>query len=719
MFTYSQDALRRALIQIQENGMGVREASREFAVPKTTLQDRLKGKVPEIPMKTGPPPRPRLTVTGENEIVQWLINIAKCGFPIRKIDLISTVQNILKECGKETLFKDGKPGQKWYLNFLKRHPEISLREAETITKARALITEESIRLWFKNLRMYLIQNNCIDILDDPSRIFNGDESGFPLCPKTGKVLGPRGYKNLYKIKTGSDKDNITTAEGDSRKHAAVVGADLEENLRADGCGLMYFSNISPMTSINGHRSHMSLPLSEFCAANKIILYALPPNTTHMLQPADVSVFRPLKQQWKNTIAQWQSKPENVNRSVTKVNFCPIFNEALQSSDMTIAIKNGFKRCGLFPFDPNNVDYTKCVKNTLEQQHAINSRVAENEVIFTHADFRVAEQIIKKIGSNLEAYAINPEVILNEIKFFEDEQMQHSTVSVETFVADAEHAASNISVDPIMDISVIQDVLNEPEIQPVDLDSHLVEPNAAAEPVTAEETTIDSAEPVVDVPEDITTNEHERQTSPASILTESNFSPKTVTVDKPAIYSKEITIVLTKGVINEHLENVSTASTNLAIPYSSPKTTEVEETVPISVTNGVVQSAEETASCSNAHNNEREPLLSLQGAFKQHLVFPAAQDKKKEAKEKLPSAISGEAWREYYAKKENEAKRKLNEKQKRKEERGVKEISDAEEEAERNIGCDFCPRWFHLKCCTELKDLPYSVAAERDYKCDIC
>lgn len=135
--------------------------------------------------------------------------------------------------------------------------------------------------------------------------------------------------------------------------------------------------------------------------------------------------------------------------------------------MTVAIKNGFKRCGLFPFDPNNVDYTKCVKNTLEQQHTLNStRIAENEVIFTHADFRVAENIIEKIGSNLESYGISPQVILNEIKFFENEGMQESNGSVETFVADVKQVASSISVDPIMDISVTEDViLNEPEIEP--------------------------------------------------------------------------------------------------------------------------------------------------------------------------------------------------------------------------------------------------------------
>lgn len=32
------------------------------------------------------------------------------------------------------------------------------------------------------------------ILECPSRISNADETGFTLCPKTGKVPGPKGYK---------------------------------------------------------------------------------------------------------------------------------------------------------------------------------------------------------------------------------------------------------------------------------------------------------------------------------------------------------------------------------------------------------------------------------------------------------------------------------------------------------------------------------------------
>lgn len=46
------------------------------------------------------------------------------------------------------------------------------------------------------------------MLDEPDRIFNGDETGFSLCPKTGKVLAPRGYKNFYEIKNNKEKEMI-------------------------------------------------------------------------------------------------------------------------------------------------------------------------------------------------------------------------------------------------------------------------------------------------------------------------------------------------------------------------------------------------------------------------------------------------------------------------------------------------------------------------------
>lgn len=46
--------------------------------------------------------------------------------------------------------------------------------------------------------------------------------------------------------------------------------------------------------LDNHSSHVSLQLSEFCQEKGIILVALPPNSTHILQPLDVSFFKPLK-----------------------------------------------------------------------------------------------------------------------------------------------------------------------------------------------------------------------------------------------------------------------------------------------------------------------------------------------------------------------------------------------------------------------------------------
>ena len=109
-----------------------------------------------------------------------------------------------------TPFKDDRPGKTWLRLFLKRYPEIREREAEGISRGRAVITEELIRDWFKNLEEYLNKNDLVDVLDDPTRIFNGDETAFSLCPNTGKVLGPKNWKNIYEVKMGNEKKTITT-----------------------------------------------------------------------------------------------------------------------------------------------------------------------------------------------------------------------------------------------------------------------------------------------------------------------------------------------------------------------------------------------------------------------------------------------------------------------------------------------------------------------------
>lgn len=81
---------------------------------------------------------------------------------------------------------------------MKRHPEIKKINAEVISKARAKVTKRSIRYWFSDVKLYL-EEGCLNILNDGRRILNCDETGLQLCPKSGKVLGPRTMSNFYEV----------------------------------------------------------------------------------------------------------------------------------------------------------------------------------------------------------------------------------------------------------------------------------------------------------------------------------------------------------------------------------------------------------------------------------------------------------------------------------------------------------------------------------------
>lgn len=52
--------------------------------------------------------------------------------------------------------------------------------------------------------------DALDILDDPSRIYNAEESGFRTNPETGLLLGPVNYENFLIVKDGSDKESISS-----------------------------------------------------------------------------------------------------------------------------------------------------------------------------------------------------------------------------------------------------------------------------------------------------------------------------------------------------------------------------------------------------------------------------------------------------------------------------------------------------------------------------
>ncbi|KAJ8886150.1 hypothetical protein PR048_012359 [Dryococelus australis] len=61
----------------------------------------------------------------------------------------------------------------------------------------------------------------------------------------------------------------------------------------------------PIFFSEGCVSHLTLHTSQFCDKHGIVLIALLPNSTHVLQPMDLAVYLPLKNGWKNVVHEWQ------------------------------------------------------------------------------------------------------------------------------------------------------------------------------------------------------------------------------------------------------------------------------------------------------------------------------------------------------------------------------------------------------------------------------
>lgn len=106
-----------------------------------------------------------------------------------------------------------------------------------------------------------------------------------------------------------------------------------------------------------HKSHISLQLYDFCVSKQILLYCFYPNSTHIMQACDVGIFRPLKKCWQKKVAE---HAQMSNISITKANFAPLFNTAFIEACVCEVIKKSFECYGLYPFNPNRIDYSKCI-----------------------------------------------------------------------------------------------------------------------------------------------------------------------------------------------------------------------------------------------------------------------------------------------------------------------------------------------------------------------
>nr|XP_029715888.1 stress response protein NST1-like [Aedes albopictus] len=118
--------------------------------------------------------------------------------------------------------------------------------------------------------------------------------------------------------------------------------------------------------VDGHKSHMAIESADACKRLGIILIALIPNATRILQPADVGVFKPLKTRWFQVVQNW--KLNHKFAEVTVKDFGTLLESAMKLALTTSTIITAFAACGLYPFNPDAVDYTKCIAESYQDSY---------------------------------------------------------------------------------------------------------------------------------------------------------------------------------------------------------------------------------------------------------------------------------------------------------------------------------------------------------------
>ena len=117
--------------------------------------------------------------------------------------------------------------------------------------------------------------------------------------------------------------------------------------------------------MDGHSSHYCPETIRMAAEEKIILFTLPPNTTHLTQPLDKGCFDPLKMHWKKACHNYTASTGKV---VNRFSFSKIFADAWMKSMTMNNITGGFKVTGVYP--PNR-------HALLSEQSYVDSSLAES------------------------------------------------------------------------------------------------------------------------------------------------------------------------------------------------------------------------------------------------------------------------------------------------------------------------------------------------------
>ena len=369
---YDETSMQMAIAAVEQQEMTMRRAAICYGIAPSTLHDRISGKVKEGATRGAVP---YLTKQEEEEFASFLARCADIGYAHSLPQVLALAQQIVDRKGINTMVTRG-----WWKRFCQRNPQLSHRTAVPLTVARAMATDAHVmNCYFEMLTDTLSDNGLIH---KPMHLYNCDETGMPLGAYHHKVVAQAG-SNPTCI-TSNSKTQVTVLACVSATGVAMPPfvifkrKTMNQELTIGeipgtlyGCSetgwinqklfshwflnhfLQYIPTFRPVVLLmDGHSSHFCPDMIRMAAEEKVILFTLPPHTTHLTQPLDKGCFGPFKVAWHQTCHKFCS--QNPGRVVTVYDFSKLLSEAWSESMTVKNITSGFKVTGVYPVDKNAV-----------------------------------------------------------------------------------------------------------------------------------------------------------------------------------------------------------------------------------------------------------------------------------------------------------------------------------------------------------------------------
>jgi len=164
---YSNDPKMTAAYNLVMTGkISAYAAAKQFGVNHKALWQRTSG---NIPINAHQGRSTDLPPAVEEELTECILLMADWGWGFSTAEVKDIVQDFVQYKGMDTQFQGGRPGPDWMSNFLRRHPNISRRTTEHLSRGRKEAEDpQTLEHWFNLLNEQLEKAGVKDM---PEQIY--------------------------------------------------------------------------------------------------------------------------------------------------------------------------------------------------------------------------------------------------------------------------------------------------------------------------------------------------------------------------------------------------------------------------------------------------------------------------------------------------------------------------------------------------------------------